>query len=288
MKVDVHTHIWPDRIAELTLEAMTRTVGLEAIAPNTITGIKAHMAGYGVDKSIVLGIVDRADQVRRANDWLISIQDEQLVPFGAMHPDLEDKGAEVARLRESGIKGIKLHPVINGFYPDDPKMFPVYEEMGDSMVLEIHCGRLPHVGEQREEHQHVFAAPERIMNVVRQFPKLRVIALHLGGFYMLDEAERELILRERPIATAAITAEAPAATRVNISDREIASIITAPYSDSRLPARETLRYPLAFYAQAESTAGTVPPQNSVLRVKPDAVLRLAMICHCLEESSSNR
>ena len=34
------------------------------------------------------------------------------------------------------------------------------------------------------------------MSVVRQFPKLRVIALHLGGFYMLDEAERELIGRE--------------------------------------------------------------------------------------------
>ena len=34
------------------------------------------------------------------------------------------------------------------------------------------------------------------MNVVRQFPRLKVIALHLGGFYMLDEAERELIGRE--------------------------------------------------------------------------------------------
>ena len=146
LKVDVHTHIWPDRIAEATLESMTRTVGMESIAPNTIAGIKAHMAESGVDKSIVLGIVERAGQVRRANDWLISIQDEQLVPFGAMHPDLEDKGAEIARLRENGIKGIKLHPMINGFYPDDPKMFPVYEEMGESMVLEIHCGRLPHAG----------------------------------------------------------------------------------------------------------------------------------------------
>ncbi len=204
MKVDVHTHIWPDRIAAATLESMTRTVGLESIAPNTIAGIKAHMADSGVDKSIVLGVVERADQVRRANDWLISIQDEQLVPFGAMHPDLEDKGAEIARLRESGIKGVKLHPIINGFYPDDPKMFPIYEEMGESMVLAIHCGRMPrtqglrseHRAENRAEPQPVFAAPERIMNVVRQFPKLRVIALHLGGFYMLDEAERELIGRE--------------------------------------------------------------------------------------------
>ena len=32
--------------------------------------------------------------------------------------------------------------------------------------------------------------------VVRPFPKLKLIALHLGGFYVLDEAERELIGRE--------------------------------------------------------------------------------------------
>ena len=172
MKVDVHTHIWPDRIAAATAESMTRTLGMEAIAPNTVAGIKAHMAGSGVDKSIVLGVVERADQVRRANDWLISIQDDQLVPFGAMHPDLEDKGAEVARLRESGIKGIKLHPMINGFYPDDPQMFPIYEEMGESMVLEIHCGRLPqgHQSGHQSEHLPVFAAPERIMNVSGSFP----------------------------------------------------------------------------------------------------------------------
>ena len=33
----------------------------------------------------------------------------------------------------------------------------------------------------------------RLMNLVRQFLRLKVIALHLGGFYMLEAAERELI-----------------------------------------------------------------------------------------------
>jgi hypothetical protein len=30
---------------------------------------------------------------------------------------------------------------MNRFYPDDPRMFPVYEEMGDSMVLAIHFAK---------------------------------------------------------------------------------------------------------------------------------------------------
>ena len=192
MRVDVHTHVWPERIAGPVLDALVNQLGIPAIARNTVESLKAHMRASVTDKSVVLGVVVRADQVTRANDWLIGIQDDMLVPFGAMHPDLEDKADEVRRLRENGIKGIKLHPMMNQFYPDDPKMFPVYEEMGDDMVLEIHSGSLPHIGCV----DPVYSPPQRIMNVVRQFPRLKVMALHLGGFYMLDEAERELIGRD--------------------------------------------------------------------------------------------
>ena len=192
MRVDVHTHVWPERIAGVVLESLEDQLGIQAIAPNTVASLKTHMRESGVDKSIVLGVVERADQVTRANDWLITIQDEMLVPFGSMHPDLEDKAGEGRRLKANGIKGIKLHPMMNSFYPDDRRMFPVYEEMGEDLVLEIHSGRLPNTGEA----DPVYSAPERIMNIVRQFPRLKVIALHLGGFYMLDEAERELIGRD--------------------------------------------------------------------------------------------
>ena len=86
MRVDVHTHVWPDKIAEAVLRSMVNDMGFPVIAGNTVDDIKAHMRGSGVDKSIVLGVVQRADQVTGANDWLINIQDELLVPFGALHP----------------------------------------------------------------------------------------------------------------------------------------------------------------------------------------------------------
>ena len=99
MRVDVHTHIWPDRIADAVADSMESDLGFAPIASNTVEGIKAHMRESGVDKSIVLGVAARADQVRRANDWLISIADDMLIPFGAVHPDLEDKAGEIRHLR---------------------------------------------------------------------------------------------------------------------------------------------------------------------------------------------
>ena len=55
MRIDVHTHISPDRIAAPVLEIMTSTFGYPAVGTNTIEGIKAHMRASGVDKSVVLG-----------------------------------------------------------------------------------------------------------------------------------------------------------------------------------------------------------------------------------------
>ena len=192
MRIDVHTHISPERIAAPVLENMTSTFGYPAVGVNTVDGIKTHMRASGVDKSVVLGVVERLEHIKPANDWLISIQDDMLVPFGAIHPDMEGMADEVRRLRDGGIKGVKLHPMLNRFFPDDPKMFPLYEELGEGMVLEIHSGRFNHT----KPGETIYSPPDRVMNVVRQFPKLKLIALHLGGFYMLDESERELIGRE--------------------------------------------------------------------------------------------
>ena len=191
MRVDVHTHVWPDRIAGAVAENMESELGFEPIAANTVDGIKAHMQESGVDKSIVLGVAARADQVRRANDCSSPSRTKCWSRLERC-TRTSDKAGEIRYLRENGVKGIKMHPVINGFYPDDPQWFPVYEELGDDMTLSIHAGRLPHQGAAAP----LYAAPERIANIVRRLPKLKVIALHLGGFYMLDEAERALMGHE--------------------------------------------------------------------------------------------
>ena len=189
MRVDVHTHVWPESIARSVERHTTCALRLDMPLPNTVPGLKAHMKDSGVDKSVVMGITDRPDQVSGANDWLISIQDEAIVSFGAIHPLLEDKPAELRRIRALGLKGVKLHPVLNRFHPDDPVMFPLYEEIGESMVVAIHCGSMPHLKYDNPR----YAAPERIANLARHFPRLKIIALHLGGFYMLDEAEAHLV-----------------------------------------------------------------------------------------------
>ena len=63
MRIDIHTHISPDRIAAPVLEGMTAQFGYPAVGVNTIEGLKSHMRASGVDKSVVLGVVDRVECV---------------------------------------------------------------------------------------------------------------------------------------------------------------------------------------------------------------------------------
>ena len=110
MGVEVHTQVWTDRTAEAVLQSMSARFGLAAIAANTVDGIKTHMRASWVDRPVVLGLVDRPDQVTRANDWLISIQDEMLVPFGALHPNLETKPKKCAAYGRTGSRASSRIP----------------------------------------------------------------------------------------------------------------------------------------------------------------------------------
>ena len=78
-----------------------------------------------------------------------------------------------------GLKGIKLHPDFQHFNIDAPEAFPIYEAAEGRLPILIHMG----------DGRYEYSRPCRLLNVVKQFPKLVVIAAHLGGYQRWDEAE---------------------------------------------------------------------------------------------------
>jgi hypothetical protein len=86
MIIDCHTHVFPDDVAERAMAAL-------------------HAAS-------------RAEPI---NDWLLGLSDERLIPFGAVHPHLEDVAGELDRLEQAGILGPKLQPFFQGFTLTDDR-----------------------------------------------------------------------------------------------------------------------------------------------------------------------
>jgi uncharacterized protein len=97
--------------------------------------------------------------------------------FVAMDPWVLSPERNVEHLREMaerGARGVKLHPVVQKFEANDPRMHPVYQACMD-MGLTV----LSHTGPARDGEP--FAEVSAFAPMLRDFPGLTVLLAHLGG-----------------------------------------------------------------------------------------------------------
>lgn len=184
MIIDAHTHVWPDRIAELALGG-NRVPGLEARGDGTVGGLGRDMAESGVDVSCCLAIANEARHVDSVNRFVAGLADETHVPFGTVHVELSVE-ENLASLERHGITAVKIHPLFQRYALDDPRLWEIFEAFGSDYAV------ITHVGEGGDELTNGLSSPRMIRDISRQFPDLRLIACHFGGYKILDDAEEML------------------------------------------------------------------------------------------------
>jgi predicted TIM-barrel fold metal-dependent hydrolase len=115
-----------------------------------------------------------------------------LIPFGSVDPWRGRAGArEVRRLVEShGVRGFKFHPSLQGFAPNDPLAYPLYEVIEELGVPTLfHSGQtgigagVPGGGGIRLRYSN----PMLVDDIAVDFPELRIILAH-PSFPWQDEA----------------------------------------------------------------------------------------------------
>jgi uncharacterized protein len=185
--LDFHVHVWADEIAPKAIAGLSGVYPGAPLGDGTLTGTLKFMDRAGVDICVPQPVATRASQVRPINDWALSIRSEHVIPFGSMHPDFDDIPGEIDRLLGMGFRGIKLQPGFQDFYPDDPRALPIYEAAQGKLAI------LFHTGEELEPRLFARGVPARLAEVHRRFPDLTVIAAHMGGFRVWNEAEEHLV-----------------------------------------------------------------------------------------------
>ena len=159
MIIDIHNHIWPDKLAQKIDEFhRQREDGIKPAGPATLSGLLRNMEENEVDKCVILDVALKATQVESINNWLMSIKDERIIPFGAMHPDYKDYKEEIKRLKDNGIKGVKFQPTWQNCFVDDDRMLRIYEVIGSDMIVFLHAGTSP-----SKKTENIEASPHRII-----------------------------------------------------------------------------------------------------------------------------
>ena len=184
MYIDIHTHAFHPKIAHKAVDHLNSFYSITCSGDGTIANLLEREQEAGLEKCVVLCAATAPAQVIPANNYAISLQrehPEQVIAFGTVHPAYENWEKELARLKAAGIRGIKLHPDFQSFWLDDPRLLPIFEAAQKDFVFEIH------IGDKTTPDKNP-SCPYKLASILRQFPGIRVIAAHFGGYSMWSHA----------------------------------------------------------------------------------------------------
>ena len=196
MIIDFHTHAFPDRICERTIEILEGNVIKysgkvhKAVGSGNIDGLKADMDRYGIDRSVVLPIATSPKQTENILSYAYDINctQENIISFASLHPMNEKAEDIVKRISEMGFKGVKLHPDYQGFYIDSRESIAILKECEKcGLTVVLHPG-----------HDHGCApprhcTPKRLSNLSKVLSCSNIVCAHMGGWDMWDEAMEYVI-----------------------------------------------------------------------------------------------
>lgn len=193
--IDAHVHLYPDNIAARVVSELARRFGNPPSFDGTIEGCRRKNLADCIAASVNLPVATKPDSIDSTNRfWANHLPAKEagkpaaVVSLAAYHPLVKDKGRALEKIAADGFAGVKLHPEYQRFRLDDKCMDDAWAAMSElGLVAYLHAG-----GERVFEPPYR-STPQDVVNLHKRFPNLKIVAAHLGGFAMWDDAERTII-----------------------------------------------------------------------------------------------
>ena len=183
--IDAHCHIYPDKIAEKASASTSNFYKIPSPWDGKISTLLEQGKNAGIDHFIVQSVATTPKQVSSINRFIaeaVANSNGQFTGLGTLHPDSEHMEQDVNEILELGLKGVKLHPDIQQFEIDDPRMCKIYALCEGRLAVLMHTG----------DHRYDFSNPNRLIPILEGYPNLTVIGAHFGGWSIWEEATKQL------------------------------------------------------------------------------------------------
>lgn len=187
--IDIHTHLHPERLFRAIRRWFAEHSDWRFDSPTEPELVAGFLRDHGVERFVYFSYAHKAGIAREINAWLHGVRPRARdgIPLGTIHPDDPDLMEAVDEaLLGYGFHGFKFHINVQRFFPDDPRVLPVYQRLLDlGRLLLIHVGTAP--------WPNGFDGYPRFERVMDMFPNLKVVVAHMGSF----ETRRFFGLMER-------------------------------------------------------------------------------------------
>ena len=191
MIIDAHTHVYPEKIVERAIKKLEAASGVPAKVNGKKEGLLESMKEAGIDYSVLLPVATSVSQVDAINEEAARTnrmgEKTGLLSFGGIHPDTENYKEVLVRVKDSGLKGIKLHPDYQATFYRDIRYKRIVEKATElGLYIMVHCGEdigLP---------DPVHCPPGQILEVLSETGTDKLILAHMGGWRMWEQVEELL------------------------------------------------------------------------------------------------
>lgn len=198
MIIDIHTHTFPDKIADSAIAHMEKDIvkgqGFEVKCARipTLKGLSESTKKAGMDLSVVCPVATNTRQPEKINRLSAELNERmdetKVFHFGAVHPDCENYKEIIDDIVAMELKGIKLHPDYQNTFFDDEKYMRIVDYAANKGL-----GIIVHAGEDVGLPDTIHCTPDMVLNLWRHIQPDKLILAHMGGWRLWDEVEEKII-----------------------------------------------------------------------------------------------
>lgn len=210
MTVDFHTHIFPDKIAAMTVAALEKSGNTTAYSDGTVTALIEQMKASGVDLCVNLPVLTKPTQFDSILKFALAMNERfascekgepRILSFAGMHPDIEEPEEKLRLIKESGIKGIKIHPDYQSTFIDDEKYIRILKEAKRlGLITVTHAGF-----DCAYPGQPIRCTPDRVLNLLDKLAGYdRLVLAHMGANLNFSEVYDKLAGKDIYFDTACV------------------------------------------------------------------------------------
>lgn len=197
MLIDFHTHIFPDKIAKSTIEALEQKSNSHAYTDGSVNGLLSAMERANADICVTLPVLTKPEQFDGVNRFAKSVNERfkdekrRLVSFAGIHPKCDDIKGKMQFIKDNGFLGVKIHPDYQNAYIDDEGYLDILHCAKNlDLIVVTHSGvDAGYIG------QPIKCPPSLTKKVIKDVKPQKFVLGHYGGHLQWEEV-LELLTNE--------------------------------------------------------------------------------------------
>lgn len=183
MIIDFHTHVFPDKIAKSTIDALSASSRVAPSTDGTVSGLVSAMEKANVDICVTLPVLTKASQFDSVTKFVVSVNERfknekrKIVSFAGIHPACEDIDGKLAYLKSLGIKGVKIHPDYQNTYINDKGYVEILKcAKKYDLIVVTHSGV-----DEGYRGEPVKCPPDLVLEVIKEVNHDKFVLAHYGA-----------------------------------------------------------------------------------------------------------